>query len=282
MRLFKSRATGLIEQHLEGLGIDPVWWPGVKTAIQLCEQKQWFETVFTAAGPAPARSVAALLKLEPFVRGGVDWDAHPNPLLNIPINRALFHERLDGTSERWHDLYERDANPTLSNPDLRQALDYLRQVSEDVPDGGADLSDSALNAVWSLGSAGYCWRLAEEQVHDGPRSTENDEYRDTLHAMWADLPAELPRAEISLDRLLSWGACETANRVQSRKLEVWKGCPGRWVLQFDYFQAGFERVCGWVVGNDVRVSQPNLWYGWCFGFGLRDSQRWLETHPVVG
>lgn len=276
MRLFRSRATALVEQHLERKGIDEVWWPSAKAAIAHCEQRQWFEPVFTASGPVAARSVVALLELEPFVQGGVDWDAHPNPFLNDPASRHFYDQRLNATIERWEELYGEEENSTLADTDLHQALVFLRDLTAQSPNEGASPTERALNVVWSLGSAGYCWRLAEEQVHGLP----DEDYLRKFNGIWRSFPEDPPRATVGRDRLLFWGAAEAANRVQTKNFRPWDGCPGGFAVQFDYFEDGFARVCEGIVPDDVEISRPDLWYAWCFGITLRDSEHWLDEHPA--
>lgn len=275
MRLFRSRADALVEQHLAVVGLHEAWWPSAKAAIAYCEQGQWFEPVMSQDGVFVARDLVAYLKLEPFVRGGVDWNAHRNPLLNDPTSRHFYDERLDSTATRWSELYSEGENPTVSDPDLHRALVYLRTLTDESPSGAIALGETGLNTVWSLGSAGYCWRLAEEQVYGLPAA----DYLEEFNLMWAELPRDPPRSEVSRDRLLFWGACTAANKVQSSELRPWSGCPGGFAVQFDYFEDGFALVSEGLVREGIEVSRPDLWYAWCFGFGLRDSERWLDDHP---
>ena len=80
MGLFKRRvaADDLIRGHLERLGVSPFWLRSALDAIRYCEQGEYFQPVFSVAGPAPARSVIALLRLEPYVQGEIDWNVSPS------------------------------------------------------------------------------------------------------------------------------------------------------------------------------------------------------------
>src|SRR4051812_30449257 len=104
-RLFRSKSNDLLEQHLVRVGVDQIWWPQARVAISNCEARRWFEPVLSAAGPIASRTVVAAMALEPFVRGGVDWDAHPNPFLDNPVFRDLYEETLEETRTRWLELY---------------------------------------------------------------------------------------------------------------------------------------------------------------------------------
>lgn len=280
MRLFRSRADALVEQHLESIGLDEGWWPAAKAAIACCEQRDWFEPLMSMDGVFAARDLVAHLSLEPFVRGGVDWDAHSDPFLADPNARAFYDDRLDRSAARWDEIYAEDTNPTLRDADLEQALGYLRRATQESPNGGIDLDDRALKAVWSLGSAGYCWRLAEEQVHKRPRS---DEFLPEFAAMWDDLPDDPPRSEITRGRLLLWGTCTAANLIQQNenRLCPWQSSPGGFATRFDYYVEAFDWARTGIVTDDVTITKPDLWYAWNFGFALRDSERWLEAHPAT-
>jgi hypothetical protein len=45
----------------------------IDTAIAHCERGDPREPMLTGAGPMPARSIVALLGVESFVEGGIDW-----------------------------------------------------------------------------------------------------------------------------------------------------------------------------------------------------------------
>jgi hypothetical protein len=94
MRLFRSKANDLLEQHLRRTGIDEIWWPHAKTAITFCEARRWFEPVLSAEGLLDSRDVVALLGLEPFVRGGIDWGAHQG--LDDSASCQFFEEVAEG------------------------------------------------------------------------------------------------------------------------------------------------------------------------------------------
>src|SRR4051794_9443875 len=101
MRLFRGRADALIEQHLESTELHRGWWESAKAAIAYCEQGKWFEPVMSQDGVFAARDLVAQLGLEPFVRGGVDWNALRNPFLADPASRHFYDERLSQTIARW-------------------------------------------------------------------------------------------------------------------------------------------------------------------------------------
>jgi hypothetical protein len=143
-------------------------------AIHYCEQGDIFQPVFGVAGPAPARSVVALMKLEPFVRGEIDWSISPSEspfwvgALGDPRDEVF-----DATASRFLELYWSERNPSVRT-DLQAALRDMDEPRSLLP----------------LASAGYVWRAAESAT----RTT-------TL-----DLRGESP------ERLLGWAATECVNR----------------------------------------------------------------------
>lgn len=72
----RDKRTRLIHQQLDLRGLRHEWWQVAETAVDLCERGRPVEPVLTGGGPAPARSVVALLGLEALVEGGVDWAQH--------------------------------------------------------------------------------------------------------------------------------------------------------------------------------------------------------------
>src|SRR4029079_19469540 len=72
------RLEDVLQGHLERLGVSSSWLPSALDTIRYCEQGDFFQPVFSVAGPAPARSVVALMRLEPFVRPGVHWTISPS------------------------------------------------------------------------------------------------------------------------------------------------------------------------------------------------------------
>ena len=61
--------------HLENTGLAEPWWRTAKQAIRLCEAGEANSPVLTGMGPAPARTVVAVLALAPFVRAEIDWNS---------------------------------------------------------------------------------------------------------------------------------------------------------------------------------------------------------------
>jgi hypothetical protein len=115
--LFKRRtgADELLRAHLERLGVSPFWLRSALDAIRYCEQGEYFQPVFSVAGPAPARSVIALLRLEPYVQGEIDWNVSPSesPFWVGSVG-DLRDELFEETAERFVGLYWSDQNPAVA------------------------------------------------------------------------------------------------------------------------------------------------------------------------
>jgi hypothetical protein len=69
----RDKKKKLIRQQLRRRGLLSAWWPTAEAAITQCESGNPLEALPSGAGPVPARSIVALLRLEPFVEGSVDW-----------------------------------------------------------------------------------------------------------------------------------------------------------------------------------------------------------------
>src|SRR5919202_734313 len=159
--LFRRRASteDLVREHLERSGVSPFWLQSALDALRLCESGQPFEPVFSIAGPAPARSVVALMNLEPFLRGEIDWSISPSE--SPPWVGAVGHldEGLfDATTERFRELYASADNPTI-RPDVERALRDMRDALQSELSPKPDFVEAA-SGLWALGSAGYVWRGA--------------------------------------------------------------------------------------------------------------------------
>lgn len=228
-----------------------------------------------------------------FAEDEIERDAElpSNPLLQDEVSLQLFNEILEGVGARWDELYAEDQNPTLTDTSaglarisgafqsassLHEALVLLRGLTAQHPNEGVELSEDALNAVWSIGSAGYCWRLAEEQTRDGP----DEDYLEEIERVMADLPDVPPREQVSRNRLLMWGAGECANRGQTADFRIWAGCPVGFGVQFDFFKTAFDRLTDIIVPAEIEVTTPDLLYAFTYGLALRDVERWLDQHPT--
>jgi hypothetical protein len=124
VRLFKRRVTTkeLLRGHLQRLGISAAWLPSARDAIRYCEERDYFQPVFSVAGPAPARSVIALMRLEPFVRGEIDWSVSPSESpFWVGSAGDLDDEPFTETTQRFVDLYWLGGSPSLGH-DFEAAL----------------------------------------------------------------------------------------------------------------------------------------------------------------
>lgn len=281
MPLFRSRATALLEQHLKRKGLDKVWWDSAKSAIAYCEEGDWFAPIVTASGPVEAHAVVRLLGLEPFVQGDVDWGAVArmprNPFLQDEMSLQFFEERFERVRSRWDEIYGEDLNPTVARDDLGQALMFVTDLVAETPNEGIPLDERGRRVVWSMGSGGYCWRLAEEQTEGPPR----EEYRQEIAAFMA----LCPDADAAGERVLGWGAGELTNSTLIPSYEadtgrpsvrIWGGCPGGFAVRFDFFERAVDYIAGGLVEEGVEVSRPDLVYAYTFGLALRDVERWLD------
>ena len=152
----------MLREHLERLGVSSFWLRSALDAIHYCEQGDFFQPVFSVAGPAPARSVVALMRLEPFVRGEIDWTISPSesPFWVGSVGE-LQDELFDATASRFLDLYWSEHNPSV-RPDLDAAFrDMVTFAEDELPEATPARNEDTRHHRWALGSAGYVWRVAE-------------------------------------------------------------------------------------------------------------------------
>jgi hypothetical protein len=265
VRLFKRRprTEDLIRAHLDRLAISPVWLQSALDAIRFCERGEYFQPIFSAAGPAPARSVVALMKLEPFVGREIDWGVSPSESPSWvgfvgDLNEELFTE----TTRRFVDLYWSERNPSAA-PDLEAALGAMvTEVAMSISERGEDeLDPEAVQAVRALGSAGYVWRVAES----GVQSTDLNLRADLVKEVGAVLES-FPAREQPTHRLLAWSASECIRR----NLLFGSGSPGGWATGGEFLRRGFRFSDGHVVREGATTPHAERWYAFSFGVALYD------------
>ncbi len=281
-RLGAQRMKAPIERHvdvLRTLGFQQMVWPDGKRY----EIRTWPGVRRVRDSPQEERARLTLERTDHDIReagvsdeGEADPNAERKAQLQDEAALSIVNDIVESVGARWDEVYAKDQNPTLSDTDLHQALVWLRELTAEHPNEGVTLSEDALNAIWSIGSAGYCWRVAEEQTRDGP----DEEYRQEIERVMADLPDDPPREQVSRDRLLIWGAGQCADRGQTADFRVWHGCPVGFGVQFYFFETAFEQVAGGIVPAGVEVTTPDLLYAFIYGLALRDVERWLVQHPT--
>lgn len=271
MGLFKrqTKTEELLGAHLERLGVSPVWLQSAKDAIRYCERAEYFQPVFSVAGPAPARSVVALMRLEPFVRREIDWSVSPS---ESPFwvgfiddrNEELFSE----TARRFVDLFYSDRNPS-STPELEAAIDTM--VSDVAlslfEQGDAELDASGVRGVRALGSAGYVWRVAES----GSQSSDLNLRTDLAKEVDAVVNT-FPETPTSRERLLAWAASECIHR----NLLFGSGSPGGWAAGGEFLRRGFRFTDRHVVPEGADIPYGERWYAFSFGIALYDVHESLS------
>ena len=261
MGLFKrgTKTEELLGGHLERLGVAPVWLQSAKDAIEYCERAEYFQPVFSVAGPAPARSVVALMRLEPFVQGEIDWSVSPS---ESPFWVGFVGDRNEELFSETGKLFYSDRNPS-SAPELQTAvdamvLDVARTLSER---GEADLDDTDFRGLRALGSAGYVWRVAES----GARSSDLNLRTDLAKEVEAVVNT-FPGMPASRDGLLAWAASECVRR----NLLFGSGSPGGWAAGGEFLRRGFRFAERHVVPEGAAIPYGERWYAFSFGVALYD------------
>ena len=267
--LFRRRASteDLVRRHLERSGVSPYWLQSALDAVRLCERGQPFEPVFSIAGPAPARSVVALMNLEPFVRGEIDWSVSPSesPLWVGAVghfDEAVF----DATTARFRELYTSADNPTI-RPDVERALRDMRDAIQAELPSELDPDDSA-SGLWALGSAGYVWRVAE-----GPARTSKHLRADVVKEVEAVV------ASTVLDRADDLFFSRAAAEVVRRNLLLEAGSPGGWATGGEFLRRGF-RFADELLWPDAEVPRGLRWDAFLFGVALYEVDESLARRPA--
>ena len=273
MGRFRRRAKldEVLRAHLERLEVSSFWLRSALDAIRYCEQGDFFQPVFSVAGPAPARSVVALLRLEPFVRGEIDWTISPSESpfwvgsLGDPRD-----ELFETTASRFLELYWSDRNPS-ARPDLEAALRDLVIVGEDELLDATARRDEARRGLLALGSAGYVWRVAESTA----RPTKLN-VRAALEKEVEAVVASFPKGEPD-ERLLAWSATECVNR----NLLFGSASPGGWAAGGEFLRRGFRLAARDVFPEDLALPLGDLWYAFSFGVALYDVDALLARRPTL-
>ena len=272
--LFRRRTNveELVRGHLERLGVSPFWFRSALDAIRYCEQGEYFQPVFSVLGPAPARSVVALMNLEPFVRSEIDWTVSPSesPFWVGSVG-DLQDDLFDATSKRFLDLYWSDQNPSV-RPDVDATL---RAMATGVRDTMSDETAAALDyagwrGLWALGSAGYVWRVAES----GARTTDLNWRADLAREVGAVVASASPEA--TDEHVLGWAAGECVRR----NLLFGSGSPGGWAGGGEFLRRGFRFVDRHIVPEEDVVPRKEGWYAFSFGVALYEVDECLAKRPA--
>ena len=217
----RTRLEDVLREHLERLGVSSFWLRSALDAIHYCEQGDFFQPVFSVAGPAPARSVVALMRLEPFVRGEIDWTISPSesPFWVGSVGE-LQDELFDATASRFLDLYWSDRNPSV-RPDLDAAfrdMITLRRVS--CPRRHPPRTRTHATAFG---------RLARPDTYGGSQKTPSDsdlDPRAALEKEVAAVVASFPKGEPE-ERFLAWAATDIREPQSALRFGISRRLGGR-------------------------------------------------------
>jgi hypothetical protein len=272
--LFRRRTSTeeLVRGHLDRLGVSPFWFRSAVDAIRYCEQGEYFQPVFSVAGPAPARSVVALMNLEPFVRSEIDWTVSPSesPFWVGSVG-DLQDDLFDATAKRFLDLYWADQNPAV-RPDLEAALRVMAAAVKDTlsEEAAAALDDAGWRALWAVGSAGYVWRVAESAVQTTDLNRRADLAREVEEVVASASPSTPD------EHVLGWAAGECVRR----DLLFGSGSPGGWTAGGEFLRRGFRFVNRHLVPEEAVVPRKERWYAFSFGVALYEVDDRLAKRPA--
>jgi hypothetical protein len=272
--LFKRRKKGeeVLRGHLERLKVSPFWLQSALDAIDHCERGEYFQPVFSVAGPAPARSVVALMRLEPFLRREIDWTISPSesPFWVGSVGDAE-DELFGATAHRFLELYWSDENPSVRREiDLALQAMILEGGRDEPRDGPGGNRHSMRRGLWALGSAGFVWRVAESTAQTPDLNLRADLAKE-IEAVVASYPREA-----SDERSLGWAAAECVRR----NLLFGSASPGGWASGGEFLRRGFRFAQRHVFPEDVELPRSDRWYAFSFGVALYDVDALLATRPL--
>jgi hypothetical protein len=274
VRLFNrtTRKEDLLRAHLERLGVSSVWLPSARDAIRYCEKGEYFQPVFSVAGPAPARSVVALMRLQPFVESEIDWSISPSESPFWVGSLGDPHDELfSETANRFTDLYLLDESPS-TRADLDAALgSMVDAVAQPLARETREPDAETRRGIWSLGSAGYLWRVAESAA----QTTDLNLRADLAKEVEAVIDS-FPEKKRARARILAWAAAECVRR----DLLLGSGSPGGWTGGGEFLRRGFRFVDRRVVPEEVVLPREEKWYAFSFGVALYDVDECLSTRPA--
>jgi hypothetical protein len=265
----KTRIEDAVRDHLERLGISPFWLRSALDAIRYCERAEPFEPVFSVAGPAPARSVVALMDLERFVRLEIDWTISPSesPLWVGSVG-DLQDEIFEATAERFLELYSSAENPTI-RPELEKAIRTAIRETPVETGGDAVHEPEAARGLWALGSAGYVWRVAESWAQTTDLNLRADLAKEVeaVVAPYASDPSD--------ERVLG----RAAGEILSRNLLLGSGSPGGWSTGGEFLRRGF-RFADQHLWPGAQVPRKARWDAFVFGVALYEADESLARQPA--
>jgi hypothetical protein len=268
--LFKRKTTleDAVRGHLERLGVSPFWLRSALDAIRHCDAGDPFQPVFSVAGPAPARSVVALMSLEPFLRGKIDWTISPSesPLWVGSIG-DLQDQAFDAASDRFLELYASPDDVGV-RPELEGALRVMVKAVEETLADRAELDEESRRGLRALGAAGYVWRLAESSAPTTDLNRRADLVRE-VDAVVASLAGDVRE-----DNLLGSAASECLRR----NLLLASGSPGGWATGGEFLRRGF-RFAESSIWPDAPLPRRERWYAFSFGVALFEVEDCFARRP---
>jgi hypothetical protein len=258
MRLPRRKKARLIDQQIDRVGILPYDRKTAHACVALCERGEAFEMVFFDGEMLFAKDVVRRLGLEPFVEGEVDWEARfpPSPLRQDFAGASMFEHLWELVLPRWQELYARENNPTIGN-ELEHVLHLMASRVAETHAEDTVMNNESYSKLWSMGSAGYTWRLAEE-VHGG----------DGAGRRMREPVAEIVSRCVETERIqvLYWSAASCIGD----QLPLHRASPGYMAYGLDFLDAGFRHCREGLDIPGAKVAESDQWYAFLFGVALRE------------
>jgi hypothetical protein len=173
----------------------------------------------------------------------------------IDMDQDVADNLFDRTAERFRVVYAGEKNPTVANH-LSMALELMI----DALGHRHDLADPGSNDLWSLGSAGYAWRVAEGGGTGHAK-------RQISEAVAADF-------EPSHDR--PYALVHAASGVLKRRISIGLESPGGFLDGPAFLQRGLRYAIEWIANPDSQVEPEYQEAAFYFGVALHDVKPYVD------
>lgn len=178
-----------------------------------------------------------------------------DPQLKAEMDQQVADDLFEQTSERFRGLYASEKNPTIGN-DLSMALELMIHALG----YKHDLADAESNDLWSLGSAGYAWRVAEGGG--------------TGHAREAIKEAVAADFEPGHDR--PYALMHAASGILKRETPIGLKSPGGFLYGRVFLRRGCEHAIEFIANPQAILARDHQEAAFYFGVALHDVERFVD------
>lgn len=200
-----------------------------------------------------------------------------DPGLKVEMDQQEADRLFEEATQRFRDLYTSKENPTVGN-DRSIALELMIQGFG----YKNDAADPRCRELWSLGSAGYAWRLAEgagtghgkEQIREAVAAGLEDETRLRPDRGFLAVFHELSERETRLRR--PFALVRAALAIIDRGAPIGLESPGGFQYGRVFLRRGCDYTVEFVSDPAVDLPQEEREAAFYFGLALHDAEPWVD------